>query len=127
MNAIQSAVLPELPDIDDVAPWGAADQQLFAELRAVLERHDAVSRFGITLLHKHFDVADDEVLLEVCDVENRTLTTRPRSKAELSATTLIETNWRLDSPIAVSACSTVCQNTPTGHVGKHHAGKTPPQ
>jgi hypothetical protein len=109
MKATQSAVL-DLPEIADVQRWSAADEKLFDELRAVLEKHGAIARFGITLLHKHFDVADDEVLVEVCDRESRTLLTRPLPATGLSATNVIETNWRFDVPNVVARkCWQVCE------------------
>lgn len=116
MTALQSAVLEDFTAIDDVAPWSPADQALFAELRTVLERHGAVSRFGVTLLHKHFDVTADEVLVEVCDIESRTLTTRPRAKSEISGKNVIETNWRLDSLDGTRESITVCVTQNGTHV-----------
>jgi hypothetical protein len=119
MKAIQHAVLADLPDIDDVAPFNSADQALFDELRAVLEKHGAASRFGVTLLHKHFDVAADEVLVEVCDVDARTMTIRPRAKFELSRGNVVETNWRLDSRSATQECLIDCVTERGGHPRTH--------
>ena len=119
MTAIQSAVLTEMTAIDDVAPWGPADEQLFEELRAVLERHDASARFGVTLLHKHFEVAPDELLVEVCDVESRTLTTRPCNKSDIAGVKVIETNWRLDSMNATQQCTIACVTDRGGHTSSH--------
>jgi len=99
--------LPALPDIDEVGARSEADDACFAELRAVLERHDALGRFGITLLHQHFDIGDDELLVEEVDVESRTLTICPVSRAEVTGARVKETNWRLDSDAAVSACTPV--------------------
>lgn len=31
-----------------------------AELREVLGKHDRLNRFGITLIHKHFELSEDE-------------------------------------------------------------------
>jgi hypothetical protein len=53
-----------LPDIDQVIPMGPTDDQLMADLRCVLDQHGALERFGITLLHQHFDLGDDEVLVQ---------------------------------------------------------------
>ena len=124
MTAIQSAVLADMTAIDDVAPWSPADQHLFEELRAVLERHDASGRFGVTLLHKHFDVAPDEVLVEVCDVESRTLTTRPCSKSDIAGVKVIETNWRLDSPTGTQECTIACVTDAGGHTSSRIASNS---
>ena len=85
-----------LRDIDTVAPRSEADQACFNEIREVLKKHGAESRFGVTLLHRHFDVYEDEVLVETCDSGNRTLTLKPTKIEELGTLKLKETNWRLD-------------------------------
>lgn len=99
--------LPRLPDIMEVRPVGSEDDAIFDEIRAVLERHNALGRFGVTLLHQHFDIGDDEVLVEQIDALNRILDTRPVPKA--LATNGIETSWRLDDPSCRRRCETQCQ------------------
>src|SRR3546814_14155981 len=66
-----------LQDIDDVAPIGAADADCLKEVYEVLQRHGKVDRFGVTLLHKHFAMRDDEVLLERTDAAPRSLVLQP--------------------------------------------------
>ncbi|ACV78461.1 hypothetical protein [Nakamurella multipartita] len=95
-----------LPDINEVRPVSAADDAVFAEIREVLERHGALQRFGVTLLHQHFDIADSEVLLETIDVENRILTSKPASRTDGRSS--IETSWRLDAPNGARECETQC-------------------
>lgn len=88
-----------LPDIDDVDPMGEQDRPVIEEVRSVLEKHDALGRFGLTLLHSHFELADDEILVECVDAENRTLTVRPRSTSEIPDDVEVTvTSWRLDTP-----------------------------
>lgn len=74
-----------LPDIDQVMPFSAADEACLKELREVLVRHAATDRFGIDLLHSHFPMADDELLLEETDVENRTQTISVIGRADVPA------------------------------------------
>lgn len=93
-----------LPDIDDVEARSESDDACFAEIREVLERHGAVGRFGVTLLHQHFDLAEDELLVEQVDVDTRTLTIRPVPAAEVSDRRVKETQWRLDADAAMTAC-----------------------
>jgi hypothetical protein len=100
-----SRALPALLDIDEVDARSQADDKCFAELRTVLERHNALGRFGITLLHQHFDIGDDELLVEEVDVESRTLTIVPVLRTEVMRTRVKETNWRLDSDVAMSVCT----------------------
>lgn len=86
----------DFPDIDDVARRDESDAALFAELKTVLDRHGASSRFGVTLLHKHFAIGPDEVLVETCDAEARTLVIKPYPRALALARPTIDTNWRFD-------------------------------
>src|SRR6202012_5546254 len=61
-----------LPDVDDLEPVGAQDHAVLAEIADVLKRHGYTQRFGVCLLHRHFDVANHEVAMEITDVEART-------------------------------------------------------
>lgn len=101
------ASLPRLPDIHEVEPLGPDDQACIDEIREVLERHGALQRFGVTLLHQHFDVADHEVLVEKIDVERRILTSSPEAVEGVGSG--IETSWRLDHPSRMQICETLCQ------------------
>lgn len=107
MDRIESLQLTVLQDLDEIDPVGPQDDECIAELREVLERHGALQRFGITLLHQHFDLEDDEILVEHVDVENRTLLTRPMKLRDIGAG--IETCWRLDELRAGRVCEKVCQ------------------
>jgi hypothetical protein len=82
-----------LQDIDDVEPVNPSDYACLAEVREVLKKHGKSARFGISLLHKHFDIGNDEVLLENTDRETRVQTVRPTLKTEVGRT--IETQWVL--------------------------------
>ncbi len=75
--------LTKMKHIDNVEPINDGDFDCIDEVRAVLEKYGALGRFGLTLLHKHFDVEDDEVLVEYCDEENRRLTLEPVKHADL--------------------------------------------
>ena len=109
-----------LPDIDDVAPLSDSDAACLSEIREVLDRHDALDRFGLTLLHEHFDLEHDEVLVEETDPETRTLTIRPQRESDIKADTLIQTNWRLDTVEGLVGCSQVCAYTSEGHKKTGH-------
>jgi hypothetical protein len=50
--------------MDDVTVASAIDEPLFNELREILRKHGALRRFGITFLHPHFHMDDDELFLE---------------------------------------------------------------
>lgn len=105
----------ELTNIDNVEPLGEHDHVIIGEIRAILEKHGALQRFGVTLLHSHFKVADDEILVETVDKRARKLTVQPISAAEVEHYgTPIETSWRLDSPDGKPTCLTYCFRAPNG-------------
>lgn len=107
MNAMNftPATVEPLIDGGQVTLMSENDKPLFDELHLVLKKHGALRRFGVTLLHQHFMIEDDEVLLEVSNRPERTQVTRPVKRSSLNETH-IETAWRLDSgrPLSVMNC-----------------------
>lgn len=103
-----------LPDISQVLPISEDDEKCLQEVEEVLRRHGVLSRFGIALLHTHFQIAEDEILLEECDVNNRTLVCKPVKISHLSEKT-IQTIWAFDKSIN-KACTKYC---PTDQWGRH--------
>ena len=125
-----SAKTSPLPNIDAVPPFSADDQACFDEIRAVLAKHGKLTRFGVALLHDHFHVAEDEVLLETCDAKSRTLTVRPAKIS--SGDAFVETIWSLDVPYAgvKKVCVQLCQvhqdvNGNRGHDKLHQFATVP--
>lgn len=106
-----------LPDISEVRPLSDSDEACMTEIAAVLRRHGCLDRFGVTLLHKHFPVADEEVLVESCDVAGRTLTIKPVPKSELDGLDYTETSWDLATGKPQMAC--VCVKMGKDH--QHHS------
>jgi hypothetical protein len=47
------------------------------EIRLVLAKHGCLGRFGVALLHSHFDLEDGEMMLETTDLEKREHWVRP--------------------------------------------------
>jgi hypothetical protein len=119
--AIQPMQWSQLPDINDVTDFTPDDEQCFRELRDVLKKYDALDRFGLTLLHSHFDVADDEVMLETTDVDARTHLVRPVKRASLNDEAYSITNWKLAEGDDVVARVCVCARTSNGHTRGHAA------
>lgn len=72
-----------LPRFEEAEGLGPQDSAFVRDLVAVLEKHGNLDRFGLCLLHDHFPVASDEVLVETHDIEARTL----RIEVEKAATT----------------------------------------
>jgi hypothetical protein len=110
-----------LTTIDDAGRRLDSEAELFREVRELLKRYGVEQKYGLALLHKHFDLADDEVLVEYADLENRTLVTRPAPRSEVSAVNAVETVWSLDSGLTLMVCRGFCYYYPsTGkHVAKH--------
>ena len=109
--------VPDLPHITEVDVYDEVrDRGLFDELKAVLEKHKAASRFGVTLLHQHFSLASNEVLCESTDSIARIQEVRPIPKASLADEPHIVTSWRLDLQEPLMAC--VCKPI-NGH-GHYH-------
>ncbi len=62
-----------LPRFEEAEGLGPQDAAFVRDLVEVLERHGNLDRFGLCLLHDHFPLADDEVLVETNDPAARTL------------------------------------------------------
>jgi hypothetical protein len=108
-----------LPDIDGVQPIGEADVQVLDEIREVLLQHDRSDRFGVCLLHKHFEIASNEIAVEYTDIESRTSTVVEPSGSSAGGNH-IETVWRFkhDGPAAVTVCEQRCHYD-KGHRSVH--------
>jgi hypothetical protein len=96
-----------LPDIHDVAALSTDDAPLMQDLYDVLRKHNALRRFGITLLHQHFELAHDEVLVESTNRQTRTQTIEPIKVCEIKDLDAIETSWRLDTGEPVMSCKCI--------------------
>src|SRR5947207_609036 len=114
-NRLLASNLPQAVHIANVEPRSVKDDSLFAELTSVLSKHHALDRFGITLLHRHFDMTAGEVLLETTDVESRIQTIRPIRQEELGGHPYIETSWRLDDKGIAMACSCISDGRDHSH------------
>lgn len=109
-----------LTDINDVQPLGESDRQILDEIRDVLVRHSGTNRFGVCLLHKHFEVAEDEVAVEYTNAEDRTSTVVVEPLNASADRNHIETVWRFknDGPNAVTVCELKCDYN-QGHKQVH--------
>lgn len=80
------------------------DQIIFDEIREVLKKHGALNKYGINLLHRHFEISPDEILKEYCDKENRTLTLKVVKRADLSNEKHVYTSWDLSTNLPTVGC-----------------------
>lgn len=100
----------QLPDIAKVEPLDATDITILTEIQDVLRRHNALTRFGVNLLHKHFDMADDEIMVEYTDEAARTQTIRVEKKSKSLADNegIIYTQWAFDEASGLVVTTACC-------------------
>jgi hypothetical protein len=107
-----------LVDIDEVLPLSDDDHAVLKEIGDILRRHQLTDRFGVCLLHKHFDISGDEELVEETDAESRVSTVRVAKRVNNSGRT-IETMWRYANGItAATVCEKICDYN-NGHKKIH--------
>jgi hypothetical protein len=99
-----TSTLTSLLDVRDVVPLDEDDRSLLHDVADVLRKHNAIERFGLSLLHRHFPIGDDEVMLETTDVGNRTQCIRPVPRSYVASLDYTETAWRLDTGQAILGC-----------------------
>ena len=110
-----------LPDLRDTAPLDAADLACMIELRDVLARHDRLGRFALHLVHKHFELGADEVLVEYSDPAAREQRLRVEPRDAPSLRDAIPTTWTLQhdgAPLVACVCAYRLEH---GHLGRHRS------
>jgi len=115
--AMQSMQWSTLKHIADVEPIGDGDEACLEEIRLVLQKHNCLDRFGVSLLHSHFELDDDELMLETTDLNKREHWIRPvkRSSLEEFGITLQTTVVTFDENGYNQNCG--CDPRASGH---HH-------
>jgi len=108
-----------LQDINAVRPIDESDAECLEEIRSVLQKHNCLSRFGISLLHSHFDLEEDEILLDTTDVLKREHWVRPVKKSYMRDVGLEPqtTVLRFDEEGYSQQCG--CARDKHGHTGRH--------
>lgn len=111
----------QLQLIEDLDPISDRDYAVLNEVRDVLLRHGYEERFGVCLLHKHFDLEPGEAALEVSDEAARVSTISVVPKESCAGA--METAWRFsadNSGLAVRDCELRCKSSGmTSHPRKH--------
>lgn len=86
----------QLPNIETIKALGTEDRALLKDLAAVFNKHNSLDRIGICLLHQHFPIEKDEILLERTNTSKRVQTITPAKSAEVSEEEgLLATSWKL--------------------------------
>lgn len=108
----------KLTHIDDIEQIGKKDYAVLNEIKEVLCKHNYTDRFGVTLLHKHFELKQDEILLEETDEESRIQKIYVQKKDE-DNTNVIETMWKFGHNVqAATVCVQRCSYF-LGHKSVH--------
>ncbi|MCB1814472.1 MAG: hypothetical protein KDK04_22530 [Candidatus Competibacteraceae bacterium] len=61
-----------LTEISDVPRISPLDEAVLKEIGDIILRYGQQQRFGVVLLHKHFDIAQGEKAVERVDLNSRT-------------------------------------------------------
>lgn len=95
-----------LKNIDDVDPINEKDYQILEEMRQLLVKHGYTERFGVCLLHKHFELGDGEYAVEYSDSDARMSTVVAEKHDRQPEEGFIQTMWKFGNTIHAG---TVCQ------------------
>ncbi|HXY30758.1 MAG TPA: hypothetical protein VEI06_08605 [Gemmatimonadaceae bacterium] len=111
----------KIADLHDTPRLGDSDLACMAEVRAVLQKHDKLDRFALHLIHKHFDLDQDEILVEYSEHDTREQYFRVEKATPDILTNSIPTTWTLHNiePLANCVCA---YRTNEGHLGRHETG-----
>lgn len=109
---IQPTQWGSLADIHEVEPLTQKDAECFREVQDVLRSYGLLHKFGLALLHKHFDLDENEVVMEETQRNARKQTLSVMSLNDVPEDT-VPTIWKLtESGDAVNVCR--CYGKPHG-------------
>lgn len=111
MTALQWRDIPHIDQIGKISP---EDHECLEEIRNVLARHHRLEKFGIALLHHHFDLDETEILVESVDPHARTLSAKVVPRAQVDLLNSIETLWRFGPIEGEILAMTGCPGGPAG-------------
>lgn len=118
IQPMQWASIPYMGDAD-LEVFTDEDAACFKDIRDVLMKHNALHRFGMFLIHQHFEIADDEEMMECTDHDGRTLTIVPRKKSAIDRSVTVPTNWVFTTSEEVAIACCTCARNENGHQGYH--------
>ena len=120
---VQATKWSALADVDEVKQISDDDAACLRDVRDVLARYGALDRFGISLLHSHFRISPDEMLMETTDEAKRVQTIRPISITDgynVPGQTMMVTQLKLCAGDAVATVGCGCLRDKDGHTGRSH-------
>jgi len=109
-----------IADLHDTPPLNDEDLACMRDIRDVLIRHGKLNRFALHLIHKHFDLADDEILVEYSEASAREQYFRVEKRTATIVESSIPTTWTLEHMSPLAHC--VCAKRGTEHLGRHETG-----
>ena len=96
MTTTQAKNWNDLSNLLDVAHLSETDSQCLNEIQSILNKYDLTQKFGVALLHKHFELDEDEMLIERTYLKDKHLVTKPEKIGESNPDDLVTTMWRFD-------------------------------
>jgi hypothetical protein len=117
----------EPADFGSISPLRADDETVLAGIAERLRAHGKTERFGVRLIRDPLGLGENEVLVETCDMAQRTLHCRVTKRSGLPAHKTVETTWRwkpgLDEagPTVMQYCGVVCMPSGDTHSWMHDA------
>lgn len=118
--AIKPMQWAQVKDLHECQPLADDDVACMEDVRAALAKHGKLDRFALHLIHKHFDVADDEILVEYSNADSREQFFRVEKADSPDARQSIPTTWTLERMEPMARC--VCATRTSGHLGRHETG-----
>lgn len=119
---LESIQHTRLNDIDELEPINEKDYEILDEVREILNKHNYTDRFGMILLHKHFDITENEMLIEETDEINRVSTVKVE-KAKGTEKNTIETMWKFGKDVKAGTRCVLRCNYNSGHKAYHSREK----
>ena len=110
-------------DLEDCEPLSQEDFECMKELREILCKYGKLDRFALHLIHKHFDLSDDEILVEYSDSSTREQVFKVEKLDADIVEHSVPTTWTLEriEPMARCVCA---KRMGKGHLGYHETGVT---
>jgi hypothetical protein len=113
-------------DFGSTASLDADDEAVLAGIAERLRAAGKSERFGVRLIRNPLGLSDSEVLLETCDVPERTLRCSVAEREGVHAANNVETSWQWKpnpsgtGPSVMQYCATVCVTDADGHHWDSH-------
>lgn len=119
--AIRPMQWARIQDLHECEPLGESDIDCMKDVRMVLAKHGKLGRFALHLIHKHFEIADREILVEYSDAARREQFFKVENVDAEAAKHAIPTTWTLERVEPMARC--VCAyRVGQGHLGRHETG-----